>query len=199
MKTLLRIDSSPRKESSISRQLATTLQEHLLAENDTILHRDLYYDDLITLGNQDRVDAYFTPVDQQTEIQKAAVESSNILAGEFANADTYIIAAPMYNFSVTAALKTYIDAIARVGISFNYTENGPVGLLKNKKAYVIITTGGTKLNSPVDHVTGYLTTFLNFIGITDITFISADEIMANQEKAITEAKELISKLETIKN
>ncbi|WP_299675117.1 NAD(P)H-dependent oxidoreductase [uncultured Dokdonia sp.] len=192
MKTLLRIDGSPRKETSISRQLANNLQEHLKREGDSLLHRDLYYDDLVQLGNQDQVDAYFIPEDQQTEAQKAAVHNSNILAQEFANADTYIIASPMYNFSVTAGLKTYIDAISRVGISFKYTEKGPVGLLKNKKAYVIVTTGGTKLNSPVDHVTNYLTTFLNFLGITDITFISADEVVANQEQAIALAKEQIS-------
>lgn len=192
MNTLLRIDGSPRKETSISRQLANTLQEHLLREADTLLHRDVYYDSLVQLGNQDQVDAYFTPENQQTEAQKAAVHNSNVLAQEFANADTYIITSPMYNFSVTAGLKTYIDSISRVGISFQYTENGPIGLLKDKKAYVIITTGGTKLTSPVDHVTGYLTTFLNFLGITDITFINADEVVANQEQAITMAKEQIA-------
>ena len=59
---------------------------------------------------------------------------------------------------------------------------------------MIVTTGGTKVNSPVDHVTTYLTTFLNFLGITDITFINADEVVANQEKAISNAKELITTL-----
>lgn len=192
MKTLLRIDGSPRKETSISRQLATTLQEHLQRDEDIVLHRDVYYDALVQLGNQDQVDAFFTPENQQTEAQKAAVHNSNVLAQEFANADTYIITSPMYNFSVTAGLKTYIDSISRAGISFQYTENGPIGLLKDKKAYVIITTGGTKLKSSVDHVTTYLTTFLNFLGITDITFIPADEVVANQDLAISNAKELIS-------
>ncbi|WP_299761539.1 NAD(P)H-dependent oxidoreductase [uncultured Dokdonia sp.] len=192
MKTLLRIDGSPRKETSINRQLATTLQKHLQRDGDRLLHRDVYYDDLVQLGNEDQVTAFFTPENQLTEAQKEAVHNSNILAQEFANADTYIISSPMYNFSVTAGLKTYIDSIARAGISFQYTENGPIGLLKNKKAYVIITTGGTKLKSPVDYVTTYLTTFLNFLGITDITFIPADEVMANQEHAISNAKELIS-------
>ncbi len=192
MKTLLRIDGSPRKETSISRQLAASLQEHLQRDEDIVLHRDVYYDDLVQLGNQDQVDAFFTPENQQTEAQKAAVHNSNVLAQEFANADTYIITSPMYNFSVTAGLKTYIDSISRAGISFQYTENGPIGLLKDKKAYVIITTGGTKLKSPVDHVTTYLTTFLNFLGITDITFIPADEVVANQDLAISNAKELIS-------
>lgn len=194
MKTILRIDGSPRKGTSISRQLADVLQEQIQQEGDTFLHRDVYYDDLVQLGNQDQVDAFFIPEDQQTEAQKNAVYNSNILAQEFANADTYIIASPMYNFSVTAALKTYIDSISRAGISFQYTENGPVGLLKNKKAYVIITTGGTKLNSAVDHVTTYLTTFLNFLGISDITFIGADEVMAGQEKAISNANKFISTL-----
>ena len=194
MKTILQIDGSPRKEASISRQLAKSLQEQIQQEGDILLHRDVYYDDLVQLGNEDQVNAFFTPEAQQTEAQKAAVHNSNILAQEFANADTYIIASPMYNFSVTAALKTYIDSISRAGISFKYTENGPIGLLKNKKAYVIVTTGGTKVNSPVNYVTNYLTTFLNFLGITDITFINADEVVANQERAISNAKSLIATL-----
>jgi len=198
MKTLLRIDGSPRKESSISRQLGNQLQEKLAKENELhIINRDVYYDPLIQLGNEDSIAAYFTPVDQQTEAQKQAVEASNILAQEFANSDIYLFTVPMYNFSVSAGLKAYIDLISRAGISFNYTENGPIGLLENKKAYVVITTGGTPLGSPVDHVSGYMTTLLNFLGITDITVIKADQMTVAPENAIAKVKEEIAALETV--
>lgn len=195
MKTLLRIDSSPRKVSSISRQLADVLQKKIETEAAYITsHRDTYYDELIKLGNEDSVTAYFLPEDQQSTAQKQAVEASNILATEFAKADTYLFAVPMYNFGVSAGLKTYIDLISRAGISFKYTENGPQGLLAGKKAYVIITTGGTKLGSEVDHVTGYMTTFLNFLGITDIEYINSDLIMTNTEEILANAKTAINGL-----
>lgn len=195
MKTLLRIDSSPRKQTSISRQLADVLQEKLeKSEQFNTLKRDVYYDNLVTLGNEDSVTAYFTPEEQQTAAQKEAVASSNILASEFSKADTYIFSVPMYNFGVTAGLKAYIDLISRAGISFKYTENGPVGLLENKKAYVIITTGGTKLGTGVDHVTGYMKTLLNFVGITDIEFINSDQIMEDAEQVIAKATEIINNI-----
>jgi len=195
MKTLLRIDSSPRKSSSISRQLADVLQNKLQNESqNNLIHRDLYYDPLVALGNEDSVTAYFLPEEEQSQDQKEAVKPSNILATEFANADTYLFAVPMYNFGVSAGLKTYIDLISRAGISFQYTESGPKGLLKNKKAYVIITTGGTKLGTEVDHVTNYMTTFLNFLGIEDIEFINSDLIMTNAEEILEGAKTTINNL-----
>ncbi len=195
MKKLLRIDSSPRKNSSISRQLADILQEKIENEgNHTTISRDVYYDHLIKLGNEDSVTAYFTPLNQQTEIQREAITASNTLATEFADADTYLFAVPMYNFGVTAGLKTYIDLIARAGISFKYTEKGPEGLLDGKKAYVIITTGGTKLGTELDFVSGYMTTFLNFVGITDIEFINSDQVMVSAEKILSDAKEEINEL-----
>ena len=192
---ILRIDSSPRRDGSVSRQLADVLQQKLEASGNKITsHRDLYYDELITLGNEDRYNGYFTPPEMQTDAQIAAVAGSNELAVEFANADAYIIAAPMYNFSVTAALKTYIDLISRAGISFTYLPEGPVGLLKNKKAYVVIATGGTPVGSEVDFVTPYLKTFLGFLGITDVTFIAADLVNVNLEEGIAKANDAISKI-----
>ena len=196
MKTLLRIDSSPRKSESISRQLADVLQQKLETEGNYVTSsRDVYYDNLVALGNEDSITAYFTPADQRTSTQKEAVKASDILSHEFASADAYLFAVPMYNFGVTAGLKAYIDLIARAGTSFRYTENGPEGLLKGKKAYVIVTTGGTKLGTTVDYVTGYMKTFLNFVGITDIEFINSDQIMVNAEKILADAKSEINQLE----
>lgn len=195
MKTLLRIDSSPRTNTSITRQLADILQEKLEKESSKIVQkRDLYYDELITLGNEDRINGYFTPPDQQTDVQKSAISSSNTLATEFAESDEYLFAVPMYNFNVSAALKTYIDLISRAGITFKYGEGFPIGLLKNKKAYVIIATGGTPLNSDYDFVTPYLRVFLNFLGITDIEFIKVASTNTNLEQSLIDAKAAINDL-----
>jgi FMN-dependent NADH-azoreductase len=103
----------------------------------------------------------------------------------------------MYNFSVTAGLKTYIDLIARVGISFHYTAQGPEGLLKNKKAYIIVSTGGTPLGSVYDFVTPYLKTIFSFLGITDITFIPADLGLERKEVNIKNAIATIQQIETV--
>ncbi|MEO9952208.1 NAD(P)H-dependent oxidoreductase [Nonlabens sp.] len=192
---ILRIDSSPLNEASVSRGLLDVLQNKLESQGHAITSkRDLYYDDKVTLGNEDRYMGYFTPVDQQSDAQKAAVAGSNELALEFAAADAYIIAAPMYNFGVTAGLKTYIDLISRAGISFNYLPEGPVGLLKDKKAYVVVSTGGTPVGSEVDFVTPYLRTFLGFVGITDVTFIAADLANVNREESIAKATQQIEAL-----
>ena len=156
--------------------------------------RDLYYDDHVTLGDQNRYSAFFTPSEDLTDIQRKEIEGSNQLAIEFAAADAYIIGVPMYNFSVTAALKTYIDLISRAGISFNYTPEGPVGLLKNKKVYAIISTGGTPVGSEVDHVSPYLKTFFGFLGITDVTIIAADLTSQSKEASIEKATKAIESL-----
>lgn len=192
---ILRIDSSPLKEESVSRSILDVLQNNLESKGHEITSkRDLYYDDNVTLGSKDRYMGYFTPADQQSDAQKEAVAGSNELALEFAAADAYIIAAPMYNFSVTAGLKTYIDLISRAGISFNYLPEGPVGLLKDKKAYVVVSTGGTPVGSEVDFVTPYLRTFLGFLGITDVTFIAADLANVDKEESIVKATQQIEAL-----
>ena len=195
MKTLLRIDGSPRKEASVSKQLADSLERKLQNANEyTLIKRDVYYDPLIKLGNDDSISAYFTPPEAQSDVQKEAITASNILANEFAKADTYIISTPMYNFGVSAGLKAYIDLIVRAGINFKYTDQGPIGLLENKKAYVIITTGGTPIGASVDHVSTYLTTLLNFIGIKDIQFINSDLVMSDPEQVIAKKKQQIEEL-----
>ncbi len=196
MKTLLRIDSSPRKDASLSRQLANKLQTRLEKEGPIVVqNRDLYYDELVKLGNEDQINGFFTPIENQTDSQKTAIKGSNILANEFANADEYLFAVPMYNFGVSAGLKTYIDLISRAGITFNYADGSPVGLLKNKKAYVIIVTGGTPLESDYDFVTPYLRVLLNFIGVTDIEFIKVASTSTNVEKALINAKSEIEVLD----
>ena len=195
MKTILRIDSSPRKEASVSRQLTNTITEKLKKQlNAEVLHRDVYYDSLVYLGDEDQVNGYFTPENDQTEAQKKAIANSNTLATEFAKADIYVMGTPMYNFGVSAGLKTYIDLIVRAGISFKYTESGPVGLLENKKAYIAVATGGTPVGAEVDFTSTYLKTILGFIGIKDVEIVAADELQIKGDSVVTEAKTKIESL-----
>ena len=192
---ILRIDSSPNQTGSISRELTDLLQQKLESQGHKVTgKRDLYYDDLITLGDQDRYSAYFTPSEDLTDNQRKEIEGSNELAIEFAAADAYIVGVPMYNFTVPAAFKTYIDLIARLGITFHYTPEGPVGLLKNKKVFVIISTGGTPVGSEVDFVSPYLKTFFGFVGITDVTFIAADVTNQSREASIEKGTAAIEAL-----
>ncbi|MCL4142967.1 UNVERIFIED_CONTAM: hypothetical protein GTU68_015964 [Idotea baltica] len=94
----------------------------------------------------------------------------------------FVIANAIYNFSVPAALKAWIDLVARARETFQYTENGPVGLLQGKKAYVIVASGGTKVGSEIDFATTYLGHVLGFMGITDVKIVAADQLMLDPSK-----------------
>ena len=107
---------------------------------------------------------------------------------ELRQADTLIIGMPIYNFSMPAALKSWVDLICRAGETFRYSETGPEGVLTGKKAYVVVASGGVPLGSPADFASTYLTQVLNFIGITDITFISATAMMSDAEAVLKAAE-----------
>ncbi|MDW1820270.1 MULTISPECIES: FMN-dependent NADH-azoreductase [unclassified Vibrio] len=123
--------------------------------------------------------------------QQAVVDLSDTLIEEVKAADTLVIAAPMYNFTIPTQLKNWIDLIARAGVTFKYTENGVQGLIEGKKAIVITTRGGIHKDSPTDNVTPYLRTVLGFVGITDVEFVYAEALNMGEdaaEKGISEAQ-----------
>ncbi|MCS0380692.1 FMN-dependent NADH-azoreductase [Vibrio diabolicus] len=123
--------------------------------------------------------------------QQAVVELSDTLIEEVKNADTLVIAAPMYNFTIPTQLKNWIDLITRAGVTFKYTENGVQGLIEGKKAIVITTRGGIHKDSPTDNVTPYLRTVLGFVGITDVEFVYAEALNMGEDfaaKGISEAQ-----------
>ncbi|WP_431686702.1 FMN-dependent NADH-azoreductase [Hahella sp. NBU794] len=189
---ILKIDSSARAESSMSRKLAQQLTEQLVAANPgaEVVSRDVSGG--LPFVTEEWIGASYTPADQRTEAQNQALALSDSLIEELQAADTLIIAAPMYNFSVPATLKAYIDQICRAQVTFRYTEQGPVGLLENKKAYVVAVTGGTPVNSAADFVSAYMRQVLGFIGIKDVTFINADRIMVNPESILADAQQQIA-------
>lgn len=188
MTNILRVDSSMRTEGSVSRDLADKLVEQLSDASTQVTVRDLAKG--ISLIDENWIGANFTDPAERSEEQKGFLAASDELVGELHDADTIVITAPVYNFHVPAALKAWIDMVARARETFRYTENGPEGLLKGKKAYVIVTSGGTVLDSEYDFVSGYLKHVLGFIGITDVSFIDGSGLMLDATKADRAAAEI---------
>lgn len=144
--------------------------------------------------DEDWVIANTTRAQQRTADQKLILRRSDELVGELQRAELIVIGAPIYNFGVPATLKAWIDMVARAGVTFRYTENGPRGLLKNKRAIVVITSGGTKVGSDIDFASGYLKHVLGFVGVHDVEFIVADELNSRSEEAVSNARQQIDTL-----
>ncbi|WP_300033590.1 NAD(P)H-dependent oxidoreductase [uncultured Roseobacter sp.] len=187
--TILQIDASARLAGSTTRQLTAKIADRLGGE---IVRRDL--SEAIPQITETWVNANFTPADQRTDAQKEALSLSDSLIEEIRRADVLVIGAPVYNFGVPAALKAWIDQIARAGVTFKYTENGPVGLLEGKRAVIALATGGTPVGSEIDFASGYMRHIMGFIGITDVEIIAADRQMADATAAISAAEAKIADL-----
>lgn len=179
---VLLVSASARKQDSVTRhfanELLSSMREHYSELN--LIERDLANG--IPLLDESWVDANFTATEERNENHKAILSYSDTLVAELQQADAIVISAPIYNFSVPASLKAWIDQIARVGLTFNYTTSGPEGKLKNKKAYIIIASGGTELGSEIDFASNYLKHILSFIGINDISIIPADRFNHDDEQ-----------------
>lgn len=185
MATVLHINSSVRNTGSLSRQLGGEFVAKWQAAHpsDTVVTRDLAASPVPHLTEQ-LIGAFFTPPDQRNADQAHALKASDALVDELLAADTIVIGAPMYNFSVPSGLKAWIDHIARVGRTFKYGANGPVGLVTGKKVYVFIASGGVYSQGPAagyDHLTTYLRAALGFLGMTDVTFIVAEGVSKGEE------------------
>ncbi len=187
--TTLHIDSSARVQGSVSRDLSAQIVARF---DGPVIRRDLT--EALPQINEAWVTANFTPADQRSTLQADTLALSDQLVQELQDADTIVIGLPVYNFGVPAALKAWIDLVARAGVTFKYSETGPVGLLSGKRAILAVATGGTPVGSDIDFATGYVKHVLGFIGITDVTIIAADQVMAHGEQAIAAAKAEIDKL-----
>lgn len=189
--TILHINSSARHQGSISRDLtADLIARHKGAD---VITRDLA-DTPVPQISEDWIGASFTPADDRNATQIATLSLSDTLVDELIAADTIVIGLSMYNFSVPAALKAWIDHVARPGRTFNYTETGPVGLLTDKKAIIVMATGGVPHGSNMDYAAPYLTFFLGFLGITDVTVVAADSANADEAAARAKARTAIDAL-----
>lgn len=185
--TILRLDASARTEGSVSRDLADELDAGLAAESGAKIVRREIGRGLPAIDG-DWIAANFTDPGARTDAHKAALALSDELVGELKAADTLVIAMPIYNFGVPAALKNWVDHIARARVTFRYSEEGPVGLLTGKKAYVVVASGGTEVGSAIDFATPYLRHVLGFVGIGGVTVIAADRLMLGADESLAKAK-----------
>jgi FMN-dependent NADH-azoreductase len=191
---ILYVTASAQNESSVTRRFANELIEQLQSEYPQVRVHTRDVAQGLPFINQDWVSANFTPAEQRTDEQRTILSESDRLVEQIVEADSLVIATPMYNFNVPASLKAWIDLVARVGLTFQYTAEGPVGLLKGKKAYLVMASGGTQFGSDIDFSTGYLKHVLGFMGIQDVELISAERFNPQDSQAITDIQTRITQL-----
>ncbi|OGB20724.1 MAG: FMN-dependent NADH-azoreductase [Burkholderiales bacterium RIFCSPLOWO2_02_FULL_57_36] len=195
---ILQINSSARSDGSHSTRLAGALVERLRSEHSaaTLQVRDLSRTPHPVL-DEAALQALFTAAEQRTPEQMARVALDDELIAEIQAADIVVLGVPMYNFGVSAQLKNWIDAISRARVTFQYTDKGAEGLLKDKKVYVVLTRGGLYRDTPSDTQVPYLKMVLSFLGMTDVQFVYAEglamgpqaerEALASAQNQIDEA------------
>lgn len=195
---ILQINASSRYQESITRKITQLITAKLTAKlteksldtpnasNDSQATEKVIYRD-VTKGlpfiDEAWIEANFTAPEDRSSTHQATLALSNELVAELQQAEHIVIGAPIYNFSVPASLKAWIDLIARARLTFEYTAQGPKGLLKHKKAYVVLASGGVPIGSEMDFASKYLTHVLAFIGITDTVIIDSSTINVNAESS----------------
>ena len=190
---IYQIDSSARKEGSTSRSLAKKLLEKIKKPDDEVIYRDLN-DEMVFVSGLTESGMNIDEKDQN-ENHKKMFKLSDQLVKELKESDVIIISAPIYNYGPPATLKAWSDLAARIGETFRFKPNGRrEGLLKNKRAYLVITSGGTKLNSNEDFLTPWLKFILNFFGINKIDIICADQMALDYKKSIRDAEKQIDNI-----
>ncbi len=179
---ILEIHSSARRDASQSTRLATRIADRLrdAAPGSTVTVRDLGHAPHPAL-DEAALTALFTPAADRDAEQSARVALDDALIGEVQVADVLVIGVPMYNFGVPVQLKNWIDAIARVGVTFRYTQNGPEGLLKGRKVYIALARGGLYRNTPADSQVPYLKTVFTFLGFDDVQFVYAEGLSMGEQ------------------
>jgi len=190
---VLFVSASARQTDSITRQFANEMLAELRRQYAVKLkHRDVAKG--VAFIDEHWIEANFIPAEQRSPAQQDTLLASDGLVDELHQADVILIAAPIYNFSIPASLKAWIDQVARVGLTFNYTSTGPVGKLQGKKAYIVFASGGTEIGSEIDFASGYLRHILGFMGVKDVSFISAARYKQEDEQARQKIRAHISEL-----
>jgi FMN-dependent NADH-azoreductase len=191
MTTLLQINASINNGNGESSRLANQFVAafHKKHPKATIVVRDVAAADPVPHLNAERFGAFITKPEDRSAAQQAVVAYSDTLINELKQADVIVLGLPMYNFGVPSQLKAYFDHIARIGVTFEYTEKGPVGKLAGKKVYVFAARGGVYEGTPMDTQTSYVRDFLRFLGMSDVEFIYAEGLnMGPQSKQTALAK-----------
>jgi len=191
---VLRIDASGRQDQSSTRGLADNLINALADRYSSVevVSRDL------ALGmphvDQSWIEANFTPEEERSTDHQQRLSYSDRLVDEFKAADVIVIGVPIYNFGIPAALKAWVDMVARARLTFRYTGNGPEGLLKGKKAYLLVASGGVAVDSEADFATPYMRHVLGFLGMTDIEVVTATQQNVRGDDSISDARAQIANL-----
>ena len=198
MNTLLHINASIFSEDGQSSQLSQEFVTEWLRQHPSgrVIKRDLVAAALPHL-DAERFLALISKPEERTERQAQTVAESDALISEIQQADVVVMGLPMYNFTLPTQLKSYFDHIARAGVTFKYTETGPVGLLTNKRVVIFATRGGFYAGTPADTQTGLVKTLFGFLGVTDVEFVYVEGISVSAEKkaeAIASAKAKIPSL-----
>jgi FMN-dependent NADH-azoreductase len=201
MTTILQINSSLYGDEAQSSRLAGEFVETLIAARPAVppaavVVRDLSLEPIPHL-TAERFQAFSTAAAQRTLHQHRVVAESDRLIDELKRADVIVLGLPMYNFGVPSTLKAYFDHVARAGVTFRYTAEGPEGLLTGKRAYVFATRGGRHAGTPSDLQTAYVKQFLGFIGIHDVEFVYAEGLAlgaGQRQAAVTDALARIERL-----
>jgi len=197
MKTILQLNSSLNGPSGLSSRLAADFAAALAADSGArVVLRDLGRQPVPHL-TAERFAAFGTPASERTLEQQRQVAESDALIEELKRAEVLVIGLPMYNFGVPSTFKAWIDHVARAGVTFRYTDQGPVGLLAGRRAYVFATRGGQYAGTERDLQTAYVRQFLGFIGIRDVEFVYAEGLALGaeqRERAVTAAAARIRQL-----
>lgn len=188
--TILHVNSSAQLRHSNTRIIGQYLVDAL---GDTVIERDLAQQPLPPISAQDLIAVYSSSDSQRASLQTQLSLSAQLI-DELKSAETLVLGAPMYNFGIPASLKQWIDAVCRAGVSFTYTEQGPVGLLGVKRAFIITATGGTPIGNDMDFASGYLEHICHFIGIPEVFHIHASGSKRTPEQVIIQGKQQIDKL-----
>jgi FMN-dependent NADH-azoreductase len=181
---ILQINASARREGANSTRVANDIVASLRAAHPDaeLTVRDLAADPLPVL-DEAALGALFTPAEARTPEQAARVAVADAAVAELQAHDVIVLGVPMYNFGVPVQFKNWIDAVARAGITFRYTANGPEGLVKGKKVIVALARGGIYRDTPADSQVPYLKSVLGFLGMTDVRFVYAEGLNMGPEAA----------------
>src|SRR5882724_10139577 len=198
MTTLLQINSSINNGDGQSSRLANQFVAAFRERNPDarFIKRDLAAEAVPHL-TAERFGAFITKPEEHTPTQRAVVAYSDALIAELKSADVFVLGLPMYNFGVPSQLKAYFDHIARAGVTFTYSDKGPVGLLTGKKVYVFAARGGLYVGTPLDTQTSYVRDFLRFIGMADVEFVYAEGLAISpqsKEEGLAKAVAEIARL-----
>lgn len=189
---ILHLDSSARKAESVSRKLAADLVNKIKEDSDEVIYRDISGNIPFVAGIKGA--GFIIPEEERTEDDKKLFKFSDELVDELLAADKIVISTPIYNFGPPAAVKAWFDMVARAGRTFKYEPTGPKGLVEgNKKVYLVVTSGGVPVGSPVDFCTPWFKQALNFLGISDIEIIDSSQLNINDDN-LKKAKEIINNL-----